>query len=253
MNNNQSSNLLNAILNAASLAASASATKSASAGIFSPIINNKNKQDFLNNQETESNHFCTYNPSCLNNHTNFNSNDDESFIKDNKLLHQIGTNLVDLSVCWHKMAKKEKCNKCGKSISKSSQNQNFCDKCIKKYNINQTLMLTQTQMEPKVEEEKQQKVKIPNQVEDSSIQTLIEKIEPIVDEHKTDDLTRKSYQEEFSSLIIKSTYNLTGFDASVLLEANKDQSPGKLADQIDFITGSSRSSSTSSSVNIPSK
>ena len=46
-----------------------------------------------------------------NNIHNNNNKNDESI--DSFNIHQIGTNLADLSVCWHKMSLSDQCGKCG--------------------------------------------------------------------------------------------------------------------------------------------
>lgn len=171
--------ILTAILNAVYIA-----NKSAIAGIVSPLIRTSTSSTSLSCSTSTSCQLAKINSACLNKHTCY-------FNNDNKLLHQIGTNLVDLSVCWHKM---------------SVQNTNE--------------MNTQDQVSENTD-------------------NLIEKINPIVDQFQTDQLTRRNFEEEFNSLIIKSTFDLTGFDASGLLQANKNQSPGKLAEQIQFLNSSS--------------
>ncbi|CAF0839497.1 unnamed protein product [Brachionus calyciflorus] len=186
MNTNQNiTNAIASILNAATI--TASANLSASAGIYSkPNTSSQFKSSGLNTDTAEVSSLSpllTTN-TCLNSHTLFKSesfDDKDTFLND-KLLHQIGTNLVDLSVCWHKMSEEKALNS-----------------------------------------------------------ELIENISPLDivndDTVKVDEFTKKTFREEFSSIIIKSTYNQnTEFDVNQLLDANKDQPIGKLADQIQFLT-----------------
>ena len=45
----------------------------------------------------------------------------------NQKQHQIGTNLADLTVCWHRTNTSESCHKCGQPFYNA--NQLICDKC----------------------------------------------------------------------------------------------------------------------------
>lgn len=164
----------------------ASAKLSASAGIYTKPT--ASKAEYLNglgvnaNSETALPISSIHN--CLNNHTLFKSEtlgQQDTFLND-KLLHQIGTNLVDLSVCWHKMSLPDKCDASDELIAK--------------------------------------------------IDPVKESVDATI---RTDELTKKNFQQEFSSLIIKTTYERTGFDASQILNSN-DQSFGKINEQLQFIT-----------------
>lgn len=98
---------LTAISNSSIATLTASANKSASAG----LLGQNQSPTICINQNIES-----ASPSNLYiyNHSKEASTSNDSSFLDNKLCHQIGTNLSDLSVCWHKMDNVESCESCGK-------------------------------------------------------------------------------------------------------------------------------------------
>lgn len=97
-----------------------------------------------------------------------------------KISHQIGTNLADLSVCWHKMENVEACKKCGRPFYNANQFE--CDVCCAA-----SSSTTTTTMSTKDEEE----------FDAATLSTTASSSDEA-------EQTRKSFQEEFSSLIIKS-------------------------------------------------
>lgn len=83
----------------------ANASKSASAGLMGQV-GRAYETTCIADLKSPSN-FCLHSSSTAG---------DSSSILDSKLSHQIGTNLTDLSVCWHKMENFEACRKCGKTL-----------------------------------------------------------------------------------------------------------------------------------------
>jgi hypothetical protein len=113
-------------------AAVAAAAANASAGITSPILSPSLKlnSSSSNNKKQMCNHHSHFNvgvcssPKIIsnastNNNIIINSNESNHNnninIKNGLTLntHQIGTNLSELSVCWHKMSSSDDCEKCG--------------------------------------------------------------------------------------------------------------------------------------------
>ncbi len=58
-------------------------------------------------------------------HASNDSNDKDN--ESNQKQHQIGTNLADLTVCWHRTTSSECCNKCGQPFYNA--NQLTCERC----------------------------------------------------------------------------------------------------------------------------
>jgi hypothetical protein len=113
-------------------AAVAAAAANASAGITSPVLspslklkssssNNKNK-NIMCIHHSHFNNVCV-SPNMISNASNdntftsneFNNNNNNKNLKNGLTLntHQIGTNLSELSVCWHKMSASDVCENCG--------------------------------------------------------------------------------------------------------------------------------------------
>ena len=126
--------------------------------------------------------------------------------------HQIGTNLADLTVCWHKLSLPEHCVKCGEPFYKA--NQFCCEKCeqIDEFLIAGTLS-----------DEFFDSIKKKKFHTDSNCSTLLS----IINSNSLNDvdslkhlselpmltyLTRKNFEDEFSSLVITSDNSLAILD-----------------------------------------
>jgi len=151
--------------------------------------------------------------SCTNSFNNLNhqSTDSDQLEATNSCRHQIGTNLSDLSVCWHKMTWPEHCNKCGEPFYKA--NQFVCEKCDSEDDpVAGTLRneFFDKSMGKKGGQSSDQAFS-----NSSTLSSLFSNIAPLSDTQtpETDSeelasveyLTRKNFEDEFSSMIINST------------------------------------------------
>ena len=129
--------------------------------------------------------------------------------------HQIGTNLADLTVCWHKLGLPEHCVKCGEPFYKA--NQFSCEKCeqIDEFLIAGTLS---DEFFDSIKKNKFHKT-------DSNCSTLLSIINSNSPSLNDGDslkylnelpvltyLTRKNFEQEFSSLVITTNKNLAILD-----------------------------------------
>ena len=185
----------------------ASANKSASAGIISD--SNPSNDINSNNRKTACTHSDAFD--CV--HT-----EDSSENGNQLLMHQIGTNLADLSVCWHKLNISDTCQKC--SMPFYEANQFICESCFikeqtfTKQNAQGTASLFSTKMTPLTENDQQG--------------------EDLIDFSTV----KNNFEDEFSSLIKNSTFNSTGFFDTF------NENKLKMSDQMNLISiaGSSNNS-----------
>ena len=202
-------------LSALAAAVAASANTNASAGIgvlnlFTHINSSSN-----NNKSTDSHLSTTSSVSIDSNLNEFN----KRIICINKnseiTLHQIGTNLVDLTVCWHKM--NDNCNKCNAVIYKA--NQFFCDKCGDEFKLNSSSTYSGALETPRKHEPLNDLTISSTLLTDLDTNSLIRH-----DLFESAELTRKSFEEEFSTLIVNSTKGNKSLEAAFtnLLAKPKD-------------------------------
>lgn len=189
-------------LTALAAAVAASANTNASAGIGALNLFNHNKNNNNNSSNCNSSAATKLNAS-----TTLTSNLNEfnkRIICINKTseitLHQIGTNLVDLTVCWHKM--NDNCNKCNEPIYKA--NQFYCEKCSDEVKMNSSLTYTgaleTSQNEANNLYEESENLTLRTVSTDIDTSSLIKQ-----EFFESAELTRKSFDEEFATLIINST------------------------------------------------
>lgn len=118
-----------------------------------------------------------------------------------QIQHQIGTNLADLSVCWHKTTWPEHCIKCGEPFYKA--NQSSCEKC----NDCEENFVAGT---------------LKNSLSAISSESSLLNFNSTLSQHDSlvknlpsvEYITRKNFEDEFSSLIINSTKNSSEFMTS---------------------------------------
>jgi Ras association domain-containing protein 2/4 len=137
--------------------------------------------------------------------------------------HQIGTNLADLSVCWHKVTLPDNCQFCGHPFYEA--NQFLCHNCNGTTN-NEKILL---------EEDLSIFEKIMPKDEDLNLMATLN------DTSKDETAAKFSFELEFSSLILNS--NLSTAVDSLLLKHS--QSLPKLSDQIDLISSHTTKSNNS--------
>ncbi len=131
----------------------------------------------------------------------------------NSCKHQIGTNLSELSVCWHKMTWPDNCNRCGEPFYRVNQFE--CEKCDSEDDL--VAGALRNEFFDKSLDIKGGLSSNPT-LSSSTLSSLFLNIAPISDcqplkEEKNlnedlagvEYLTRKNFEDEFSSMIINST------------------------------------------------
>lgn len=126
-----------------------------------------------------------------------------SSLVNEEIQHQIGTNLADLSVCWHKMTWPEHCTKCNEPFYKA--NQSCCEKCTD----TEDNFVAGTLKNSLSSENSILNFSTLNQ-HDSLVKNL----------SSVEYVTRMNFEDEFSSLIINSTKDSNEFLTSFIENKN---------------------------------